>query len=138
MSHLWEGDDALIMQYVASKFPHVEGFSPGSRALGWVDGQSLVGGVVLSPRGGGFDAELSIALEPQCRVMPGHIKTLFHVAFSVFGLKRITCHIAKGNKPARAFVKRLGFREEGLMRKGYDGKQTAMLYGMTADECRWL
>lgn len=143
MSRLWDGDEGAVKDYVASRFTHVDGFPAGARALGWVNVDSrgvyhVVGGVVLAPRGGGFDAELSIAIEPECRISPGHLKTLFRVVFDVFGLKRVTCHIAKGNKPAIRFVERLGFRREGNLRRGYDGHQRALVYGMTADECRWL
>lgn len=142
MTILWAGDERAICQWVASKFPHVEGFPASARAVAWIratddETAEIVGGVVACPRGGGFDAELSIALDG-VSVTRGQLQALTRLCFDTWGLERLTCHVARGNKRARAFVERVGFRREGALRKGFDGRQTAVIYGMTRDECRWL
>lgn len=130
--------DAEVAEWVASKFPHVEGFGAG-RAVGWfAPNGEILGGLVLVPRGGGFDAELSIYLDPRCRPPRRHWRLLFEMAFGAWRLKRLTLHIARANHKARRFAERMGFRQEGALRKGYDGRQTAIVYGMTIDDCFWI
>jgi hypothetical protein len=139
---LWADDPALIAEWVAARFPHVETFPPWARAVAWVDVSEdgtgeIVGGIVACPRGGGFDAELSIALETP-RTTRAQWRTLCRLVFEEWGMARVTCHVAKSNRQSRRFCERLGFRREGALRRGYDGRQTAIIYGMTRDECRWL
>ena len=139
---LWADEPARVAAWVAGQFAHVDGFPPWARAVGWVrvgeDGAGeIIGGVVACPRGGDFDAELSIALDG-VRTTRAHWRDLFGLCFDEWGWVRLTCHVAKQNKRARGFVERLGFRREGAMRRAYDGRQTAIIYGMTRDECRWI
>lgn len=142
MTVLWVGDEAAIAAWVAARFPHIGAFPASARAVSWVrvfdDGSGeIIGGVVACPRGGGFDAELSIALEG-VYITRAQLRTLLGLCFEKWGWKRLTCHIARGNKRARDFVERVGFRREGALKHGFDGRQTAVVYGMTRDECRWL
>lgn len=137
-AQLWWGDEPLVAQWVADKFPHLEGFGQG-RAVGWVtDDGRLIGGLVLCPRGGCFDAELSIYFEKECRPTRAQLRALFTLAFDQWGLTRLTCLIAKKNRRARDFVERIGFVREGTMRLGFDGYQHAIVYGMLRKDCKWV
>jgi alkanesulfonate monooxygenase SsuD/methylene tetrahydromethanopterin reductase-like flavin-dependent oxidoreductase (luciferase family) len=62
----------------------------------------------------------------------------FGYPFDQLGVKRVQATIAKGNKAARKFVERLGFRYEGLARFGFSATQHAAVYSMLREECRWL
>lgn len=143
MRHYLSADhEPEVRRFVADHVRNVDEFSPSCPAIGWLRDISetrseIVGGVVLYKKSE-WDAELSIALLPSCRITRGDIGTLFSVAFEGFGLKRLTCHIARRNTRARRFVEHIGFRQEGALRRGYDGTQTAIVYGMTVDECPWL
>lgn len=140
MLHLRMDDEPYIAQWVADHFKHVDRFGTG-RAVGFYDDDhGLVGGIVLCPRGGYFDAELSIAFEPGWakRITRAHLRTLFSLCYDQWGLTRLTVHIAKRNKPARRFVQRLGWVQEGVLHKGYDGQQTAIVYGMLRENCKVL
>ena len=65
------------------------------------------------------------------------LKALFDYPFNQLGVTRINANCAKGNKKMRDIVRRIGFKQEGCARKGYDGKQDAVLYGMLNKECKW-
>lgn len=135
--------EAEARRFVADQLPHVGAFAPTHRAMAWIrdkdeDTVEILGGVVLCRRGGGYDAELSIAILPECKVTRSHIKDLFFTAFTGFGLTRLTCFVARKNSRARRFVERLGFRHEGTLKRGYDGVQAAIVYGMTKEDCRWI
>lgn len=60
------------------------------------------------------------------------------LAFNRWGCVRITALISQKNKRARKFAKHVGFKEEGTLEAGYDGKVNAIIYGMTKRNCRWL
>lgn len=55
------------------------------------------------------------------------------------GCHRITVLIAKGNKPSRTLVEKLGFKLEGVAREGFSPRQHACIYGLLRREAaRWL
>ena len=45
--------------------------------------------------------------------------------------------IRRGNRTARRFVERLGFRYEGMAREAWPTGEDAALYSMLRRECRW-
>lgn len=51
---------------------------------------------------------------------------------------RITALIDPDNKLALRQIGRFGFRPEGLMRRGYDGRKDAILFGLLPEECPYL
>lgn len=114
------------------------------RAVGLVGYQDdrtaeLLGALIFAPRGGLFDAELSICLEPGARILPGHIRTVLGWAFSRegAGFARLTCEIAADNGRAQHFVERVGFLREGYCKRRHDGVRDAIIYGLTACASRW-
>lgn len=136
---LWAEDEPAVAAWVSEGFPHIEGFPAGCRAVAWVtDEGRIVGGLVLAPRGGWFDAELSIRFERGCAFTRRQLRHLFRGAFRVWGFRRLTVHVAADNTPSRRLVERLGWRQEGVLRRGYDGTRDAVVYGLLADECPYL
>lgn len=66
------------------------------------------------------------------------LKLAFAYAFDQLECVRITAAIKEGNEPAIRLAKRLGFRKEGVIRKEYDGKSNAIIFGLLRSECRWI
>lgn len=68
----------------------------------------------------------------------GAIRFIFGYAFEQLGCKRITAVTEATNKPARAFLCRLGFRQEGIHPDALPSGD-AVTYGLLAhDAARWL
>jgi len=69
---------------------------------------------------------------------PGAVKTVLSYPFNRLGCKRITAITNAKNQPARAFLCRVGFREEGVHPDALpDGD--AVTYGLLRkDAARWL
>lgn len=69
---------------------------------------------------------------------PGAVKSILRYPFRQLGCKRISAITLATNTPARAFLLRLGFRQEGYHPDALpDGD--AVSYGLTrADAARWL
>lgn len=129
------GEDQAVAALVGSKIP---GFAPVKfTALGVVRNQKLVGGVIYHnySRHG---IEVTGAFDDPRWALPQTMRALFDYPFQQLGCVRITAVIAKKNKRSRRLCEGLGFRLEGVARKGFDGKQDACIYGMLREECKWL
>lgn len=147
MSRLWWGDEAYVKAWVADQFPHLTGFGRSAKAVGWIRpatqpgheaGWELCGGLVLAPRGGGWDGEITLYFVDGFKGTARQLAELYGLVFREWGFRRLTCHVAKDDRRARRLALAMGFRLEGVARLGYDGQRDACIYGMTHDKCRWL
>lgn len=71
-------------------------------------------------------------------VLPWNLAPLFHYPFVQRACTRITLIIGSNNKVALRTNIRLGFKLEGVVRRGYDGMQDAYVLGMLREECKWI
>ena len=136
------GDSAFqqgIADYVQDRLPAIAGrgrFKP-FRAFGFVVGGKIVGGFVLTQYSG-FDAHLTIYAENPRFVGRHALTELYRWAFDDLGLVRLTCRVDPNNKAAMRAAIKTGFLREGLLRKGYDGTNDAVVLGMLRGDCVWL
>jgi len=131
------GQDEIVCDFVASGFPHIDSFPSHCIGIGVDRGGYLEGGVVIELKTD-FDAYVTV-YAPIGKIWSRKIvEQVFGFIFKGLGVVRITAEAAKGNKRSRRLIAGLGFRQEGCKRKGYDGKQDKIIYGMTKEECRWI
>lgn len=83
-----------------------------------------------------FDAHVTTAVwDPRALSR----KLLTSVLRTVFGyVKRITALIDPENTRALQQVWRFGFKHEGYMRRGIDGKRDAVMFGLLPEDCPYL
>jgi RimJ/RimL family protein N-acetyltransferase len=136
-SVLYEADD-VVKALVKSRLPGMEGkdFGP-CVCLGVVRRGVLVGGIVYHNYHG-FSIEVSMAFDRPDWAMPSVIRQFFSYPFIQLDVVRMTAIIGKKNKRMRRLAEGLGFKYEGTARKGFDGKQDAILYGMLKQDCKWI
>jgi RimJ/RimL family protein N-acetyltransferase len=101
------------------------------------DNGEFCAGIVISEYRG-HDCQISCATETSVAWRPSVIATVFEYIFTQLGCARCTSITKKTNKRTRAFLEGLGFKLEGRLRRGFDGTQDALLYGLLAEECRYL
>lgn len=103
------------------------------------DGKRLVGGYVFR-NFRGHDVEIAIAFEQDRPkgIVSKTIPMVFDYVFNELGCVRATCLIRRRNKESRRLCEAMDFKLEGKARRGYDGKQDMMIYGLLKEECRWL
>jgi RimJ/RimL family protein N-acetyltransferase len=70
-------------------------------------------------------------------LMKGFIPVFFRYPFTQLNKRRITTLTNQANPRALEFNRRLGFVEEGRMRKAV-GDIDVILFGMLKEECRYL
>jgi len=97
----------------------------------------FIGGVVIT-NFREYDCEISCAAETSLAWSEDVMRAVFRYTFWQLGCVRCTSITKKGNKRARGFLEALGFVLEGNLRKAYDGKHDALIYGLLASECRYL
>ena len=80
----------------------------------------------------GPDVELSVAASPGSGSR-GLLRTVFAYVFGQLGCVRCTARIRASNQDSIALAERLGFRREGVLRKGY-GDEDAIIFGLLREE----
>ena len=66
------------------------------------------------------------------------LRQMFEMAFVTMDCKRINILVNKSNQRSFDFVRRLGFVQEGLLRKYDDNGEDCWFLGMLREECPWL
>jgi RimJ/RimL family protein N-acetyltransferase len=110
--------------------------------IGIARGGDLIAGVVFN----NFcwpNIEGSIASTTPRWCSRRNLAAIFAYPFRQLDCHRMGATTGVTNQPVRAFLCRLGFREEGVCRQAWPPSVAnptgdAVLYGMTPDECRWL
>lgn len=105
--------------------------------IGIVDGTEPIGAVVYHGYQGHM-IEASIATTSPKWCQRHVLRALFWYPFRQLGVERFQAVTSKHNKRARRMLERLGFKYEGMARKGYVNGTDAAIYGMLRDECRWI
>ena len=136
------GADELVAEFVRVRIKHLR--SPEHTfgkcaALGVVSGpdQVLIGGVVFTNYRG-FDIEMSGAFDKPWWCRHDTLRTLFSYPFGQLNCIRMTTVTGKKNKAARRIDEHMGFKLEGVARRGLDGVEDACIYSMLRHECRWI
>lgn len=129
------GHDAEVADWVAGRIPHVTGFKDMA-AIGIERDGDLVGGVVYHEYRGN-DIQMSCAAISPRWLTEGFIRALFVYPFVTLKCDRVSSFTPKGNTHTRRFLEKLGFEEEGNMRRGFVDDD-CILYGMLKEECKWI
>lgn len=70
--------------------------------------------------------------------LPGVLRVLLRYPFETANCERLVAIVRDGNDRSLKLCKGLGFKKEGVLRKGYDGKTNAIVLCMLKSECKWL
>lgn len=133
------GQKEAVALWMLAKLPGLTELPGGFEAIGVARDGVLVGGCIYTdyrPCPGGGNVVIWAA---------GHgwlsrrvIDVMLGYPFRQLNCHRITAMTAKGNKPSRRLLEKLGFREEGKIRRGFDVRQDMLIFGMLRDEQGWI
>ena len=127
----------LVGVYMTEKTGCV--YVPGMyQAMAILDDEDKFQGGVIFSEYRGYDCQISCASETPMAFRGSVCNAVFEYIFHQLGCKRCTSLTRKSNKRARGFLEALGFRLEGRIRKGFDGVKDALIYGLLAEECRFI
>ena len=138
MIHLIYGRDQDVANWVQARLPEIRNGFGQYAAIGVSDDARPIAGVVYHDYRG-YDMQLSMASESAHWCSRRTLRALLGYPFNQLMVARITACTGKHNKKLRALVERLGFRLEGRLRRGFDGKRDILVYGMLREEAdRWI
>jgi RimJ/RimL family protein N-acetyltransferase len=130
------GWDVAVAEWVGRHL-NIPDFGPCT-AIGIVHDDALIGGVVYNHFMPPIGIEMTIATEsPRWLSSRGVLRALFSYPYLQLNCARITATTESTNKRAISMLGRLGFVQEGCLRRGFPGAD-AVIYGMLTEECRWL
>lgn len=126
----------LVAGWVAEHIPHVDGFEKMT-AIGIMDDQGMPLGAVVYHEYRGWDIQLSCAAETPRWLSKSALDVIFRYPFVQLGCKRVTAMTPLKNAHTRQFLERVGFKQEGILRQGFN-EDDCVVYGMLRDECKWV
>lgn len=132
------GHDQFVAAWVQQRLAGIEnGFGQYS-AIGIENCGELIAGVVYHDYRR-FSIQISMAAETPKWCSRRTLNILLGYPFNQCGVERITACTAKNNKRLRSMVERLGFKLEGTIRRGFDGKHDLLVYGLLKeDAAKWI
>jgi len=131
------GEDKAICRWVGDRMGGVDSYFGPCKTMGFVADGELVCGVVFNNyQPPNIEASIATATPRWCN--RGVLSAIFHYPFVQAGCLRVTAKTKATNQPARAFLCRLGFQQEGVIRHAYPDGVDMVVYGLLRDECRWL
>jgi RimJ/RimL family protein N-acetyltransferase len=130
------GQDARVAEWVRSRAPHAENGFEKYVAIGIESEGDLIAGCVYNDFRG-HAMHVSIASSSPRWATKRTLQALFDYPFRQLHVERLTAYTGKSMASVRTFLVRLGFVEEGVIRKGF-ADDDAVIYGMLRKECRWI
>ncbi len=129
------GEDEFVAGWL-SKQLDIDDFG-ACTTMAFVENGTLLGACLFNNyRHPGIEATIATISPRWCtRTI---LSRIFSYPFRQLRCTRLTAITEVMNQPARAFLCRLGFQEEGTLRKAFPGGKDAVIHGMLAEECRWL
>lgn len=131
-----------VAAWVIGQMPiPAEGLRNGA-TIGISDEGKIIAGAVFTdyrvmPHG--KDIQITFAATSPRWATRNNIRSIFAYPFVQLHCGRLTTITGRKNKRARKLIEGLGFRLEGVVRKAYDGRSDAIVYGLLRDEAdRWL
>jgi RimJ/RimL family protein N-acetyltransferase len=137
------GYDGAVAFWVRQRLtdPVIEDWGPCT-AIGIAQDGDLIAGIVFNNlRWPNIEASIASTTPRWCSRR--NLAAIFAYPFRQLDCHRLGATTGVKNQPARAFLCRLGFREEGICRQALPPSAAnpagdAVIYGMTPGECWWL
>lgn len=130
------GQDQAVASWAAARIPHVTDFGDCA-AIGVRDEAGCDLGAVVFHEYRDNDIQMSCAADSPRWLNRSILRALFHYPFKQLQVERVTAFAPARNAHTRSFLARVGFVQEGVMRRGFQDDD-CVIYGMLRDECAWI
>lgn len=135
---LYGADDDVRRWVSAIIFCDSERFSSDTTAIGLVDNNCLIAGVVYSGYCPKHSIEMSVGSVDKRWCNRHNLKAFFSYPFIQLGLERVWTQCSAEQEGVIMFNKRLGFKQEGYHPKGWPLGGDSLSWGMLREDCKWL
>lgn len=132
------GQDHVVANWVKQRLDGIVNGFGLCTAIGIEENNQLIAGVVYHDYRR-FSIQISMASETPRWCSRRTLSVLLGYPFHRCKVERITSCTAKNNRRLRSLVTRLGFKLEGTIRRGFDGRHDLLIYGLLKDEAaKWI
>lgn len=132
--YLWGGN---FSDWLKARLPMIKHFEPNAIFLGIGNGDRLLAAVAYTNYTG-YDLELTIAADSPKWCTRNSVYEILKHPFLTNKCIRVTAKVAKHNKKSRQLVEGVGFKLEGVVRKGMKDDDLCV-YGLLYEEALpWL
>lgn len=97
----------------------------------------LIGGVLINDIREKRDCWLTIYTKSKDWAKRHVLKYVFGVVFGLIGCERCSVFVSESNFKSHDMCLRLGFKDEGMLRKYRDNGENCYVMGMLKSECKW-
>lgn len=97
----------------------------------------IVGVIFSSFNGRSMEIQGAVETEHSDKLTKGFLAFCARYAFQQAKVHKLRAHVAEGNVASQRFVARLGFQLEATLQDSHP-TGALLVYGLTADRCRWL
>lgn len=97
---------------------------------------ALVAGVVFNEYRG-HSIHVSMASTTPRWATRSNLHAIFSYPFVQLKCERMTAYTGRSMSQVRQFLERLGFQQEGIVRRGF-ADDDCVIYGMLKEECQWI
>lgn len=133
---IFDGGERVI-SFVNARIGGQEDFPRDAYSIGIEEDGELIGGVVFTHpdlmgmvlHSGGKNARW---------LNRTSLRAIFSYPFKQCGCRRLTTLVRSDNPHADVVARKAGFKYEGRLRAAEADGADLLVYGMLADECRWL
>lgn len=126
-----------VNDWVSSKIYGRDRFPPDAPSIGLLENGRIVGGVVYTMYTGN-GIMMNVAGGYKGWINRAFLRAAFAYPFKQLGCTRVSGLVRVDNFAAQQFDERLGFKREGLVRRGDDDGTDLIMYGMLREECKWI
>lgn len=126
-----------VNDWVSSKIYGRDRFPPDAPSIGLLENGRIIGGVVYTMYTGN-GIMMNVAGGYKGWINRAFIRAAFAYPFKQLGCTRVSGLVRVDNFAAQKFDERLGFKREGLVRRGDDDGTDLIMYGMLREECKWI
>lgn len=125
-----------IAKWVSDRIPHVESFA-NMKTIGVMDRIGNPLGAVVYHEYRDNDIQMSCAADSARWLTRNILGKIFEYPFKQLECVRVTALAPFRNSHTRAFLEKIGFQQEGIMRRGFKDDD-CVIYGMLREECKWI
>lgn len=98
----------------------------------------IIGGILINDIREGVDCYLSIYTTSKRWATRSVLRYVFRIIFNLINCRRCSVLVSKDNLDSLRMCKKLGFKEEGLLRQYRDNGDDCYCLGMLKQECFWI
>lgn len=131
--NLVTGQDDVIIPWLAETFG-IEVIVTPRVVLGIVDRDCVLQGAFVLY----IHQERTFELAIVGKMSPNTARQLFRIVFGPLKAHRLEVRTSKRNKTIKKAAPKFGFKFEGVARDYYGPGESALVYAMTRDQCRWM